>query len=75
MDCQALFAALTDLLEGSLDPEQQEMALDHLASCPQCDRVLHQTREVTRLVAEHGHTALDAGRRQQLLRRILGSVN
>lgn len=75
MDCQALFDALTDLLEGNLGAKQQQMALEHLASCPQCDRVLTQTREVTRLVAAHGRTSLDEDRRKQILRGILGQAH
>lgn len=74
MDCQALFENLTDFLEGSLTPEQEEMALEHLAGCPQCDRVLDQTREVARLVAVHGRAVLDGDRRQELLSSILKSI-
>jgi predicted anti-sigma-YlaC factor YlaD len=74
MDCQTLFEHLTDFLEGSLTPEQEEMAFEHLASCPHCELVLDQTREVTRLVAAHGRTVLGRDRRQELLSSILRST-
>jgi predicted anti-sigma-YlaC factor YlaD len=74
MDCQTLFEHLTDLLEGSLTPEKEEMALEHLASCPRCEVVLDQTREVSRLVAAHGRTVLGGDSRKKLLRRIMQST-
>ena len=74
MDCQTLFEHLTDFLEEGLTPQQQALALDHLASCPHCEHVLEQTREVTRLVAEHGRVELTGDRRRETLCRILGSL-
>ncbi|HXY27248.1 MAG TPA: zf-HC2 domain-containing protein [Acidimicrobiales bacterium] len=74
MDCQTLFEHLTDFLEGSLTPEQEQLALEHLATCPRCETVLDQTREVTRLLAEHGRITLEGERRQELLHRILQST-
>jgi len=74
VDCQELFAHLTDLLDGALSPQEEAMALEHLSSCPECDRVLRQTREVTRLVAEHGRSPLESSRRREILDRILRSI-
>jgi anti-sigma factor RsiW len=74
VDCEELFENVTDLLDGALSHRQEAMALEHLSTCPECDRVLRQTREVTRLVAEHGRSALGGDRRREILDRILRSI-
>lgn len=74
MDCETLFEHLTDFLDRGLTPEQEGLALEHLARCLHCERVLDQTLKVTRLVAVHGRSPLAGDHRHDMLGRLLGSI-
>ncbi len=67
MRCEDLEERLTDLLEGDLESEVEEAALEHLASCDRCERVLTATRDVVRLAQDHGRPVLAATDRARML--------
>ena len=71
MDCAELAAHLVEFLEGELDPDSEAAALDHVASCEQCEIVLAQTRSVIDLTRRHGRVTLEPHERHQLLGRIM----
>ncbi|MGD9793235.1 MAG: hypothetical protein AB7V43_07115 [Acidimicrobiia bacterium] len=74
MECADLAAHLTEFLEGDLDDDMEAAALDHLASCEQCEVVLAQTRMVIDLSGRHGRAVLERSERDALLRRILDAT-
>ena len=58
MRCEQMAEHLTDLMEGNLAEEEEAAALEHLASCPACETVLAETRDVIELVGDHGRVPL-----------------
>ena len=58
MECSDVADRLTDLLEGDIDSETEAAALEHLATCEQCEQVLAETRDVMSLAQEYGRAAL-----------------
>lgn len=75
MDCVDMAERLTDLIEGDLLPDEEEAALEHLATCENCEIVLAQTQSAIRTVADHGHVPIEDVDRQRMLDGILASVN
>ncbi len=75
MNCAQVEANLTEFLEGTLDPEVEAAAVEHLASCERCEQVLAQTRSVIALAAEHGRVRLADDERESLLERIMSGGN
>jgi len=67
MRCEDLAERLTDFLEGELEPEIEEQAIEHLATCDRCEVVLAETREVTRLAHDHGRVVVDEADRARML--------
>ena len=61
MRCEDLAERLTALMEGTLDPRDEEVALDHLSSCPSCERVLADTRAAGEEVHQVNGIALIIG--------------
>jgi hypothetical protein len=74
MRCEDVFANLTDLLEGQLDPEVEVLALEHLASCTSCETVLAETRTIVELAADVRPVGLSPSVRRSLLDRIVDEV-
>ncbi len=70
MTCDELAARLTEFIEGVLPDDVEAAALEHLATCPSCERVLGATRDVMRLGRRHGRVVLDGDQRAALLGRI-----
>jgi len=66
MRCEDLAERLTDFLEGELEPEIEEQAIEHLATCDRCEVVLAETREVTRLAHDHGRVIVDEADRTRM---------
>jgi len=66
MQCDELAERLTDFLEGDLDPETEEEAIEHLATCDHCEVVLSKTREVTKLAHDHGRVTIGEADRDRL---------
>ena len=63
MECNDVAQRLTDLMEGDLDRDEESAALEHLATCPSCEQVLAETRDVVSLAREYGRVVLtDADR-------------
>lgn len=71
MECEELAENLTELMEGTLEESVEAAALDHLATCPACERVLAGTRTTVELLADHGRAELDAETRARLLGAIV----
>lgn len=74
MECEDVFANLTDLLDGQLDPEIEVLALEHLASCASCETVLAETRTIVELAADVRPVGLAGPERGSLLDRIVEEV-
>lgn len=74
MHCEDLEERLTDLLEGDLEPELEAAALEHLATCDRCERVLAETRDVMRLAQEHGRPVLAETDRSRMLGAIAAEL-
>lgn len=72
MECAELAERLTDFLEGALEEIEQNAAIEHLATCPACESVLAQTREVLALTREHGRVSLSDDDRARLWSRVVG---
>lgn len=70
MRCEELAERVTDLMEGDLGPDDEAEALEHLASCEHCERVLAETQAVVRLTREHGRETVDAADRRRLFDEI-----
>jgi anti-sigma factor RsiW len=75
MTCEELAAQLTTFLEGELDEATEAAALDHLASCPACETVLIETRNVVELSRDHGRVQLTEKDRARMLSGVLGEVD
>ena len=72
MKCADLAANLGDFLDGVLPAEIEAAALEHLATCPQCEIVLAGTRAVITLGAQYGKIELNASERRAILDGVLG---
>ena len=66
MECADVAERLTDLMEGDLDHDVEAAALEHLATCPSCEQVLAETRDVVSLAREYGHVALTEADRTRM---------
>lgn len=75
MTCDELAAQLTEFLEGALTDDVAAAALEHLATCASCERVLGETRQVMSLGSHHGRVRLDDGERSALLGRIVDAAS
>jgi len=75
MQCEDLAAMLTEFLEGELDHDTEEEAIEHLASCNHCELVLAETREVTRLARDHGRAVIEDSAKRRLLDGIVGRIS
>ena len=71
MRCEDLAERLTDMMEGDLEAGEEEAALEHLASCPSCERVLADTRDVVSLAHDHGRPSLSGNDRGRMLGAIV----
>jgi anti-sigma factor RsiW len=65
--CQELVELVTAYLEGALSREDRQAFDEHLASCPGCDRYLHQFRTTIDLLGELPEESLSAQARDRLL--------
>jgi anti-sigma factor RsiW len=66
MQCEDLAARLTDFFEGDLTEADEAAALDHLATCENCERVLAETRAAVQLARDHGRPTIDDDDRRRL---------
>lgn len=66
MRCDEMADRLTDLLEGDLSAEEEQAALAHLATCPNCEQVLAEVRGLLGAAPAAGREALDPGARDRL---------
>lgn len=74
MRCEDLEARLTDLLEGDLEPDVEAEAVEHLATCERCERVLAETREVVQLAQKHGRPELSEVDRSRMFGAIAAEL-
>ncbi len=75
MECHELEANLTEFLEGELSPQEEQAAVEHLATCQHCETILDETRAVVATTAEHGGEKLGTEARERLFQSILNSSN
>ena len=73
MDCSELAANLADFIDGSLSPEDEAAAIEHLATCTECEAVLAGTRSVVQLASRHAKVDLTSVERADLLSKILAA--
>lgn len=71
MRCEELAEQLTELMEGELPADVEASALEHLASCESCERVLAETELVVQLTHDHGRLEVDDDDR----RRLFGTIS
>lgn len=67
LSCEEFVELVTAYLEGDLDRETEGRFVDHLASCPGCDRYLEQFRETIRMLGTLPAESLSARAREDLL--------
>lgn len=70
MTCEELVSYLSAYLDQELDEELTTAAQQHLATCPNCQVVLHTTRRVIQLGQAQYQVALPASRRERLYTRL-----
>ena len=70
MTCEELVSYLSAYLDQELDEDLTAAAQQHLATCSNCQVVLHTTRRVIQLGQAHYQVALPASRRVALYRRL-----
>ncbi|HXE75477.1 MAG TPA: sigma-70 family RNA polymerase sigma factor [Candidatus Xenobia bacterium] len=58
--CKELFAALSDYLDGALDPKLCEELEKHLAGCRPCEAFLHSLERTVEQIHQHQPARLDA---------------
>lgn len=75
MECHELEANLTEFLEGELNPQAEQAAVEHLATCQHCETVLAETKAVVATAAKFGGQKLDPKARERLFQSILDSSN
>ncbi len=73
MECHELEANLTEFLEGELNPQEEQAAIEHLATCQHCETILAETKAVVATTAEHGGEKLDPEARERVFQSILDS--
>lgn len=70
MNCEQLASKVTDLMEGELTEQDEQAALEHLATCTQCETVLAQTQDAVKLVSAHGSKEIAPEQSSRLLEEI-----
>jgi anti-sigma factor RsiW len=70
MTCDELVSYLSAYLDQELDEELTAAAQQHLATCPNCQVVLHTTQRVIQLGQAQYRVALPASRRTRLYTRL-----
>lgn len=66
LTCDELDALLPEFLDGSLTPEEEAAAAEHLATCDQCRIVLSDLKGVGELYRRHGRLRLPDEARQRI---------
>lgn len=74
MQCDQVFELLSDLLDGSAEPELEAAALEHLATCTRCETTFSETRSLIALAPEARPAMLDPARRAALRARLAAAV-
>ncbi len=70
MTCEELVSYLSAYLDQELDEDLTAAAQEHLATCPNCQVVLHTTQKVIQLGQVQYQVALPASRRARLYTRL-----
>jgi len=70
LTCDDLDGLLPEFLDGRLDPETGDAALEHLATCDDCRVVVADLRGVGALYREHGRLRLDDEARERIRRAL-----
>lgn len=75
MRCDELEVQLTDFLEGLLPAAVEAAAIEHVATCARCEAVLTGTQAIIAVAPSAARLALSEGDRDELLQRILSSLD
>jgi len=71
VSCNELDVLLPEFLDGTLTPDQEAAAAEHLATCNACALEVNELEGVTRLYKEYGALQLPDDARK----RIMGALN
>jgi anti-sigma factor RsiW len=63
-ECRAMFAQLSEYLDGELPPDLCDEMDEHMDDCPPCQAFLESLRRTVRLAADQGRTGLPDDVRQ-----------
>ena len=67
LDCREFVERVTSYLEGSMDAQEEQTFIDHLALCDGCERYLDQMRQTTQALADLPADTLPGDARTTLL--------
>jgi len=65
--CNELDVLLPEFLDGTLTPDQEAAAAEHLATCKACALEINELTGVTRLYKEHGALKLPDDARERIV--------
>ncbi len=66
MTCDELDTLLSEFMDGSLTPAQEQEAAEHIATCGQCRLELSQLQGVGELYRLHGRLELPRASRERI---------
>jgi len=65
--CNELDTLLPEFLDGTLTPDQEAAAAEHLATCKACTLEIAELQGVTRLYSEYGALKLPEDARERIV--------
>jgi anti-sigma factor RsiW len=74
MHCDQVFDLIADLLDGTVEPEVEVEALEHLATCARCETTLAETRALVDLAPEARPVTLAPDQRAAIRSRLLDAL-
>ncbi|MEX2620836.1 MAG: zf-HC2 domain-containing protein [Egibacteraceae bacterium] len=75
MRCDEMADRLTDLLEGDLSAAEEQAALAHLATCPNCELVLADVRGLLDAAPGAARDVLDPEARKRLRAAVVAELS
>jgi anti-sigma factor RsiW len=74
IQCDQVFELITDLLDGTVEPEVEAEALEHLATCTRCETTLAETRALVDLAPDARPVRLAPDQRAAIRSRLLDAL-
>ena len=74
LSCKEVWRAISDYIDGDLDPEMRRKIEAHLAQCRHCTALLDSTHNVIVLIADGRVFRLPAGFSERLRKRIEAEI-